>query len=58
MMKRILSAAIAVSMFGGAAAIADENDFYRHDASRQFDRVYWGRGDHFSGLYFVVDDWR
>lgn len=60
MIKRMIAAAVALSLCGGVVAIAGEHDhdFYRHDVNHQYDRVHWGRGDHFSGHYVVVDDWR
>lgn len=59
-MKRIMCLAFAMSLVGGTAAMADEHghDFYRHDESHQYDRVHWSRGDHFSGHYVEVTDWR
>jgi len=33
-------------------------DFNHFDQHHQYDRVHWTRGDHFSGHYVVVDDWR
>jgi len=33
-------------------------DFNHFDQNHQYDRAHWGRGDHFSGHYVALDDWR
>lgn len=59
-MKRLICTAFALALLGGTAAMADEHDrdYNRYDEHHQHDRAHWGRGDHFSGHYIAVDDWR
>ncbi len=64
-MKCFICTAFALALLGGTAAWADEHghdfggrDFNRYDEHHQHDRAHWGRGDHFSGHYMPVEDWR